>query len=116
VRLLLIDDAETTRFALNEYFRAKGYTTSCARNLDEAELLRSEGLYDAVIFDVNGARVMTRQALDEASGSRALSLGKRVVVLVACDTSDIPLHKSTPAAHVVPKPLPLSVLEQIILG
>jgi DNA-binding response OmpR family regulator len=116
VRLLLIDDAETTRFALNEYFRAKGYSTSCARDLEEAELLRSEGLYDAVIFDVNDALAMTGQAVDEASGSRTLRLGKRVVVLVACDASDIPLHESTSAAHVVQKPLPLPDLEQIMLG
>jgi response regulator RpfG family c-di-GMP phosphodiesterase len=116
MRVLLIDDAETARLAMADYFRARGYATACARSVDEAQTLQSAEPYDAVIFDLNDAEQSTTEALDQVAKMRSVRLGTRVVVLVANEPVGVPEQMNVHRGHVVVKPLGLPDLEHLMFS
>jgi len=48
-QLLVVDDEEPIRYALREYFVARGYAVDCAQEIEEAEALINTRTYDIVI-------------------------------------------------------------------
>jgi DNA-binding response OmpR family regulator len=109
-RILVVDDEEPIRFALREYFVARGYTVDCAQEIEEAEALINANAYDIVIADLRLTGIHGAEGLELVSYVRERS-DARVILLTAYGTNEIEraaydrgatafLHKPTPLATV----------------
>ncbi len=111
-RLLLIEDEESTRVAMSEYFAARGCSVDCAGNFEEAHRRLDRESYTAVVVDL---RLPGPAGHTEAHGlaiierARRGHLATRVVVLTGSGPelereallrgADIYLEKPQPLSH-----------------
>ena len=68
-RLLVIDDEDSIRFAMKEYFEVHGYRVDCAREAEEAEALLAHLRYDVVIADLQLSGILRLEG--SASSARS---------------------------------------------
>lgn len=62
--ILVVDDEEPFRFAVNDYFSARGYEIDCAEEMEEAEAMLSMNDYDVVIVDLRLGGNFTAQGFE----------------------------------------------------
>jgi CheY-like chemotaxis protein len=63
-RILVVDDADTIRFAFGRHLRSCGFEVDCARELEEAEALALHTRYELVIADLSLTGVDGREGLE----------------------------------------------------
>ena len=84
-KILIVDDERTTRLALSEAFRQKGYLVSQAGSGDKAVLELSETSYDVVILDLEMPGIKGADILMQAE---ELAPDTAFIVLTAYASTD----------------------------
>jgi len=113
-RLLVVDDEEPIRYAVREYFAARGYAVDCAQELEEAEALLNTRAYDVVIADLRLTGIHGAEGLELVDFVRERGNAK-VILLTAYGTSEIQRAAYARGAHVfLHKPTPLSTIAEIV--
>jgi len=113
-RLLVVDDEEPIRYAVREYFVARGYAVDCAQELEEAEALINTRAYDIVIADLRLTGIHGAEGLELVDFVRERG-GAKVILLTAYGTSEIQRAAYARGAHVfLHKPTPLSTVAEIV--
>ena len=82
-RILVVDDVDTTRFALARHFRRCGFGVDCARELEEAEALALHTQYELVIADLSLTGADGREGLEIIRFLRRHCPAVRVIVITA---------------------------------
>ena len=113
-RLLVVDDEEPIRYAVREYFVARGYAVDCAQELEEAEALINTRTYDIVIADLRLTGIHGAEGLELVDFVRERGNAK-VILLTAYGTSEIQRAAYARGAQVfLHKPTPLSTIAEIV--
>ncbi len=112
LRLLVVEDSESIRFGLAEYFTARGFAVDSAARLGDAVTLLHEFRYDIVITDLRLSDERQVEGLDIIADVRARCPGTRVVLLTAYGSASV----QAAAAHLgvdlfLQKPIRLADLE-----
>jgi CheY-like chemotaxis protein len=82
-RILVVDDADTIRFAFGRHLRSCGFEVDCARELEEAEALALHTDYALVIADLSLTGVDGREGLEILRFLRRHRPAVRVIVVSA---------------------------------
>ena len=82
-RLLVVDDEESIRFAVQRYFTRIGFDVDCARELEEAEALVTHTSYSVVIADLSLTDSGSSEGLEIVRFVRRACPNARVIVLTA---------------------------------
>jgi DNA-binding response OmpR family regulator len=86
-RLLIVDNEPTIVFALQRYFKRKGYAVDCAAELEEAEALLTYTPYDLVIADLSLTAIGSTEGLEIIRYIRSITrCGARLILLTAHGT------------------------------
>jgi CheY-like chemotaxis protein len=115
VRVLVVDDDAAIRFAMERYFRARGYDTHSAGSADEAaRWIRSHSV-DVLIADLRLTGFDGVEGLELAKLVRETSPHSRTILLTAY-RSPILDEQARPAGVdvVVQKPQRLSALAEVV--
>ena len=113
-RVLFVDDEESIRFALRDYFGSAGYDVSAACDVHEAEALLAERVYEVVIIDLRLGPDSRTLGLDLASSVRKRHPSTAVVVFTAHGTVEVAREARRLGAVFLEKPLPLPTLQTVI--
>lgn len=117
MRLLVVDDEESITFAMERYFRARGFEVDCARELEEAQALLARNQYAVVIADLRLSGIQGAEGLEIVSAIRERSPQTRTILLTAHGTRELEDEARQRGADVVlRKPKPLPELTQIVMG
>ena len=116
-RMLIVDDEQSIRFAMSEYFKLHGYSVDCAESVEEAEALLGTGPYAVVIADLRLAGLGKLSVIEALKSVHERHPGTPVIVLSAYRSPEI---EAELAAHGVSaflrKPKPLPDVAQIVFG
>lgn len=113
-QLLVVDDEEPIRYALREYFVARGYAVDCAQEIEEAEALINVRTYDIVIADLRLTGIHGAEGLDLVDYVRERGDAK-VILLTAYGTSEIERAAYARGANAfLHKPTPLSIIADLV--
>jgi DNA-binding response OmpR family regulator len=82
-RILVVDDADTIRFAFGRHLRGCGFEVDCARELEEAEALALHTDYALVIADLSLTGIDGREGLEMIRFLRRHRPAVRVIVITA---------------------------------
>ncbi|HET9768982.1 MAG TPA: response regulator [Thermoanaerobaculia bacterium] len=82
-RILVVDDADTIRFAFGRHLRSCGFEVDCARELEEAEALALHTDYALVIADLSLTGIDGREGLEMIRFLRRHRPAVRVIVITA---------------------------------
>lgn len=116
-RILVVDDEEPIRFALEAYFTDQGYDVDCAGELDQAEALLAERSYAALIADVRLTGIDGTEGLSLAATARAQRPETCVVLLTAHGSHEVVAAARQLRVHAfLHKPKPLAEVAQIVTG
>jgi DNA-binding NtrC family response regulator len=113
-RVLFVDDEESIRFALRDYFAAEGYDVNAARDVNEADALLARQPYEVVIIDLRLGPSNQALGLELVSRVRASHPTTAVVLFTAHGTPEIALETRRLGATFLEKPLPLPALRSVI--
>ena len=111
VRILIVEDEDSTRFAMRDYFRSLGHEADGAEDRAEAEAKLVSARYGLVITDLRLGRHPNREGLEVVSFSKQHCASTPVIILTAYGTPDAEkdarrrgadrfLHKDRPLAEV----------------
>ena len=109
--ILIVEDEDSTRFAVQDYFRSLGHEVDGAADRREAEAKIASRRYALVITDLRLGHRPNREGLEIVTLARERHPGTRVIVLTAFGTpqaeeearrrgADRFLHKDRPLAEV----------------
>ena len=116
-RLLVIDDEDSIRFAMKEYFEVNGYQVDCAREAEEAEALLAHLRYDAVIADLRLTGIYGSEGLGIIGSIRQRYPWARTILLTAYGSPEIQSEAERLGVDLfVHKPKPLPELEHMVAG
>lgn len=115
--ILIVDDDASIRFAMADYFNAKGYRAESVESREEAEARLLEGCYAVVITD------LCLTPFDDVAGLEIVRLIAQqysqtsCVVLTAYGSPDSEAHARRYGAHAfLHKPQPMAKLLDIVEG
>ena len=115
-RLLIVDNEESIRFSLSEYFWLHGYEVDTARAMEEVETLLVSTNYEAVIQDLRLGE-NRGDGLDIIKIVRRHNPRTRIIVLTAYGSEETEDEaKRCGADAFLRKPKPLSQIAQVIAG
>ncbi len=111
VSILIVEDEDSTRFAMQDYFRSLGHDVDGAADRHEAEAKLASGSYHLVITDLRLGRRPNLEGLEVVRFARERSHSTKVIVLTAFGTPEAEkeahrrgvdrfLHKDMPLAEV----------------
>ncbi|HKX27760.1 MAG TPA: response regulator [Blastocatellia bacterium] len=116
-RILIVDDEESIRFAMSEYFKTHGYLVDCAQDVREAEANLTCHSYSVVIADLR------LEGLGDIGGLEVVRLVEerypetRVIVLSAYGAPEVEEETGRYGIRIfLRKPQPLPEVAQIVLG
>ena len=113
-RILVVDDADTIRFAFGRHLRSCGFEVDCARELEEAEALALHTPYALVIADLSLTGVDGREGLEILRFLRRHRPGVRVIVITANASPAAEREAYARGAHAfVAKSSPLSDIARL---
>jgi DNA-binding NtrC family response regulator len=113
-RVLFVDDEDSIRFALRDYFAAKGYDVDAACNVDEADALLAQQVFEVVIIDLRLGPDKQALGLELVSRVRERHPMTAVVLFTAHGTPEIARETRRLGATFLEKPLPLPTLQLLI--
>ena len=113
-RILVVDDADTIRFAFGRHLRSCGFEVDCARELEEAEALALHTHYELVIADLSLTGVDGRAGLEILRFLRRHRPAVRVIVITANATASAEREAYARGAHAfVDKASPLTEIARL---
>jgi DNA-binding NtrC family response regulator len=115
-RLLFVDDEESIRFALRDYFAAEGYEVDVAPDVDQAAALLAGRPYDVVVIDLRLGPRLEPLGLELVSRVRTQYPATKVVLFTAHGSPEIAQASGGLGATFLEKPLPLQLLRSVIEG
>ncbi|HLA12260.1 MAG TPA: response regulator [Pyrinomonadaceae bacterium] len=115
--LLVVDDEESIRFSLSDYFAQKGFEVDTAQEVEEAERLIEKTAYEVIIQDLRLSSNLRHEGLDVIKFVHQRNPETRVVVLTAYGTPEVENEAfRSGAAAFLKKPKPLSQVAQVVQG
>jgi DNA-binding response OmpR family regulator len=117
LRLLVVDDEESIRFSMKEYFSLQGYRVDAAQDLEEAEQLVEATDYDVIIEDLRLGPAQKPDGFEMIKFIRGHNSHARIVVLTAYGSDEMEKEaRANGADAFLRKPKPLSHVAQVIQG
>jgi DNA-binding NarL/FixJ family response regulator len=115
MRLLIVDDEPTVLFAISSYLGGTDWTVDCAVELEEAQALLANVVYDVVITDVRLSDVQQAEGLHVISFIRDRAIDVPLVVLTAFETEGIRREvERLGVSALLCKPQPLETIVRLI--
>lgn len=110
-----MDDEETTRDAISEYFQAQGYEADSAREAEEAEALLTHVRYDAIVSDLRLTRIHGAEGLEIVAYVKERCPWTRIILLTAHATPELEIEALRRGVdYVLTKPQPLARLVEVV--
>jgi DNA-binding response OmpR family regulator len=117
LQMLVVDDEESIRFSLREYFSSQGFKVDTARELEEAETLIKLKHYDVIIQDLRLGLRQWSNGLEVVKFARRWNPATRIVVLTSDFSRDMEAAARRAGADAfLTKPKPLSQVAQVVQG
>ena len=117
LHLLIVDDEESIRFSMSEYFSRHGFQVDTAREIDEAEKLLEQTDYKVIIQDLRLGLTHHSDGLNIIKLIHSRSPQTRIVVLTAYGSAEIEAEARRAGADAfLQKPKPLSQVAQVVQG
>jgi CheY-like chemotaxis protein len=114
-RVLVVDDEDTTREAIAEYFEAQGFEVDSASEAEEAEALLTHVRYDAILSDLRLTRIHGAEGLEIIGYVKERCPWTRIILLTAHATPELESEALRRGVdHVLTKPQPLSRLVEVV--
>ncbi len=88
-RVLLVDDEPSILFATQHYLTANGFEVKCAQELEEAQALLSNDVFDIVVTDLRLTPIQCAEGLLVVETVRSRALASRVIVLTGHATAEV---------------------------
>ena|SRR5258705_6422345 len=115
--LLVIDDEESIRFSMSEYFSQHGFRVDTARELEEAEKLIETTNYHVLIQDLRLGFTNHSDGLEIIKLIHRRYPETRIVVLTSYGSTEIEAEARRAGADAfLQKPKPLSQVAQVVQG
>jgi DNA-binding NtrC family response regulator len=112
--ILLVEDEEFIRFALEDYFSMKGYEVQAAAEWEEAEALLANRRYDLVISDLRLTGFGGTEGLEIIGFLRQRWPDTRVIILTGFGSFEVEAEaKRRGVDAFLHKPMPLPDLARI---
>lgn len=116
-RLLVVDDEDSIRFSMQEYFSYNGFEVDTASDLEEAESLIEGGNYKVLIQDLRMGATKYPNGLRIVQLMHQHDPETRIVVLTAYGSPEVESEaKNLGADAFLKKPQPLSQVAQVVRG
>ena len=116
-RLLVVDDEAPIRFAMQDFFSARGYEVDCAAEKEAAEALLGSRRYALMFADLCLAGAAGQQGLDLVAWARERRPELRIVVLTAFGSAEAETEARRLGADAfLQKPMSLPELDQVVAG
>jgi DNA-binding NtrC family response regulator len=115
--MLIVDDEESIRFAMSEYFKVHGYQVDCAQSVEEATALLGTGPYSVVIADLRLTGLGNMGGMEVIRSVRERHPKTPIIVLSAYRSPEIEAEiERHRVGAFVRKPKPLPDVAQIVFG
>jgi DNA-binding NtrC family response regulator len=115
--LLIVDNEESIRFSMKEYFSHNGFIVDTAKEIEEAEQLITTGHYKIIIQDLRMGTAHDIDGLHIVQLAHEQSPDTRIVVLTAYGSSEVEdKAKLLGVDAFLRKPQPLSQVAQVVRG
>jgi ActR/RegA family two-component response regulator len=115
--LLIVDDEESIRFSMSEYFSRHGFQVDTAREVEEAEKLLEQTDYKVIIQDLRLGLTRHADGMNIIKLIHRRSPETRIVVLTAYGSAEIEAEARRAGADAfLQKPKPLSQVAQVVQG
>src|SRR5258705_6988865 len=115
--LLIVDDEESIRFSMSEYFSRHGFEVDTAREIEEAEKLIEKTDYKVIIQDLKVGITRHSDGMNIIKLIHRRSPETRIVVLTAYGSAEIEAEALRSGADAfLQKPKPLSQVAQVVQG
>jgi two-component system OmpR family response regulator len=88
-KVLLVDDEQPILFAAHRYLTASGFEVQCARELEEAQALLANDVFDIVITDLRLTPIQCAEGLLVVETIRSRALASRVIILAGHATPEV---------------------------
>jgi DNA-binding NtrC family response regulator len=116
-RLLVVDDEESICFSMREYFSQHGFKVDTAREIEEAEGLIKETVYQVIIQDLRLGVDRRADGLEIIKLVHKQNPETRIVVLTSYGSPEVEAEARRAGADAfLRKPKPLSQVAQVIQG
>ena len=116
-RMLIVDDEESIRFSMSEYFSLHGYKVDTARDIEEAEKFIDATDYAVVIVDLRLGITRNADGLQIIKLLQGRSPRPRSIVLTAYGSAEMEDEARRCGADAfLRKPKPLSQVAQVVQG
>lgn len=114
-RILIVDDEQTVRFAMQDYFETLGYEVDCAADLATAKALLHETTYPLVITDLRLGGSDNQEGLKIIMCAHRRNPDTRIVLLTAYGSPALTAEaRRLGADTVLNKPMSLPKLAQFV--
>lgn len=115
--LLVVDDEESIRFSMSEYFSQHGFKVDTAHEMEEVEGLLKEHEYKVLIQDLRLGMARRFDGIDIIKLVHKRNPDTRIVVLTAYGSPEAEAEaRSAGADAFLRKPKPLSHVAQVVQG
>jgi len=115
MRILIIDDEASLLFAMHDYLTRDGFDVECALELEEAQALLSNLVFDAVITDIRLTAMQNMDGLQILSFLRQRGSNTRAIVVTAYVTPQLVAEaERLGAERVLRKPAALAELATVL--
>jgi len=117
LHLLVVDDEESIRFSMSEYFSQHGFTVDTARELEEVAKLIQTTTYQVVIQDLRLGFTHDSDGLEIIKLIHQSNPETRIVVLTSYGSAEVEVEARRSGADAfLHKPKPLSQVAQVVQG
>ena len=117
LHLLIVDDEESIRFSMSEYFSRHGFQVDTAREVEEAEKLLEQTDYKVIIQDLRLGLTRHNDGINIIKRIHSRSPQTRIVVLTAYGSAEIEAEARRAGADAfLQKPKPLTQVAQVVQG
>ena len=115
--LLIVDDEQSIRFSMSEYFSQHGFKVDTAREIEEAEKLIENTNYQVVIQDLRLGFTLRNEGLEIIKMIHQRNPETRIVVLTSYGSTEIEAEARRSGADAfLQKPKRLSQVAQVVQG